>query len=130
MAHAAHWVPLNVKHHGGLMWQRFTAYHFAQHITQASLAEAELPHAAASFPIGFTQTAQSWQAVALLGLRDEQNLIVDSQGRWRAAYVPAALHSPPSGCMLNILKNYASTSIHPLWWRAWMPSLSLTNTAS
>ena len=97
MAHTAHWVPLNVKHHGGLMWQRFTAYHFAQHITQASLAEGELRHAAASFPIGFTQTASGWQAVALLGLRDEQNLIVDSQGRWRAAYVPAALRSHPFG---------------------------------
>ncbi|RUR31472.1 multidrug transporter [Vreelandella andesensis] len=97
MANAAHWVPLNVKHHGGLMWQRFTAYHFAQHITQASLAATELRHAAACFPIGFNQTTQGWQAVALLGLRDSQNLMVDSQGRWRAAYVPAVLRSHPFG---------------------------------
>lgn len=130
MAHAAHWVPLDVKRHGGLMWQRFTAYHFAQHITQASLAEAELRHAAASFPVGFTQTASGWQAVALLGLRDEQNLIVDSQGAGARRMCPPPCEATPSGCMLNILKSYASTSIRLLWWRAWMPSLSLTNTAS
>ncbi|XQU09123.1 SapC family protein [Halomonas sp. LY9] len=97
MTHAAHWVPLSQEHHGGLMWQRFTAYHFAKTTTQVALADAELRHAAANFPIALTETNEGWQAVALLGLEDGQNLLVDDQGRWRAAYVPAALRSHPFG---------------------------------
>lgn len=97
MTHAAHWVPLSQEHHGGLMWQRFTAYHFAQTTSQVTLAGAELRHAAANFPIALAETAEGWQAVALLGLEDDQNLLVDDRGRWRAAYVPAALRSHPFG---------------------------------
>ncbi|WP_249976822.1 SapC family protein [Vreelandella olivaria] len=97
MAHAAHWVPLNRECHGGLMWQRFTAYHFARHTSYAALADAEMRHAAACFPIAFIPALEGWQAVALLGLSDAHNLIVDSQGRWRAAYVPSALRSHPFG---------------------------------
>jgi len=97
MNHAAQWVPLSQEHHGGLMWQRFTAYHFAQTTTQIALADAELRHVAANVPIALTETAEGWQAVALLGLDDGQNLLVDDQGRWRAAYVPAALRGHPFG---------------------------------
>ena len=97
MNHAAQWVPLNPEHHGGLMWQRFTAYHFEQTTTQVALADAELRHAAANFPIALADTGAGWHAVALLGLEDGQNLLVDDQGRFRAAYVPAALRSHPFG---------------------------------
>lgn len=97
MAHAAQWVPLSQEHHGGLMWQRYTAYHFARHTAYVSLAEPELRFAAACFPIGLIKGSGGWQAVALLGLDGANNLIIDSEGRWRATYVPAALRSHPFG---------------------------------
>lgn len=97
MTLAAHWEPLDPKHHGALMWRRFTRYHFARHTLMTPLADAELRHAAACFPMAFVNGDQGWQAVALLGLDDTHNLMVDADGRWQAAYVPSALRSHPFG---------------------------------
>lgn len=91
------YVPLTAERHGGLMWQRFTSYRFAQYWSQAPLAEQEVAQAAACLPVAFQQHEDGWQAVALLSLTDSENLLVDSRGRWLAAYVPAALRTHPFG---------------------------------
>jgi|SRR5690554_466065 len=94
---ATHYVPLTAERHGGLMWQRFTSYRFAQRWSQSPLAEQEIAQAAACLPIAFQQCEVGWQAVALLGLTDTRNLLTDQQGRWLASYVPAALRTHPFG---------------------------------
>ena len=92
-----HYEPLTAERHGGLMWQRFTSYHFAQAWPIVTLAEQEVPQAAACLPIAFQRREEGWQTVALLGLTNTRNLLVDQRGNWLASYVPAALRAHPFG---------------------------------
>lgn len=90
-------VPLSWSAHGGLMWQRFTSYHFAAEVHWVPLAEQELAQAALAFPVAFRWEEGCWTVGALLGLTPGQNAWVDDEGRWCHRYVPAALRSPPFG---------------------------------
>lgn len=88
--------PLNRDVHARLKL-RATGFTFAAKTNSAPLLAVELPEAARSFPILFVDIGQEQIfPIALLGLRRNQNLFVDSAGVWEAGrYVPAFVRRYP-----------------------------------
>ena len=70
-------------------------FRFAAHVNSVPLAATEFVRASADFPIVFAGEGTPVPA-ALLGLRVNENLMTDAEGRWRdGAYVPAFLRRYP-----------------------------------
>lgn len=70
-------------------------FSFASGTNSVILAGVEFSEAAKEYPIVFAQAGGSVVPVALLGLRNEENLYVDDEGNWDARYVPAFVRRYP-----------------------------------
>lgn len=70
-------------------------YGFARNTNAIPISLSEIPLAALSYPIAFTIEGGA-RPVAIVGLRDDENLFVDADGGWLAgAYVPAYVRRYP-----------------------------------
>ncbi len=83
------------EHHAAKRWQRYTSYSFASGDAVAQLVAQELPKAAMVLPVGFVATDEGYMPVAVQGLQPGKNLLVSDDGRWLAAYIPAAYRAYP-----------------------------------
>lgn len=71
-------------------------FKFAARTNSVILAGIEFTEASKEYPICFAKAGDSVVPVALLGLRNEENLFVDSEtGKWDARYVPAFVRRYP-----------------------------------
>ncbi len=70
-------------------------YDFAKRTNSVILAGIEFTEAAKEYPIVFAQSGESIVPVALLGLRNEENLFVEDDGTWDARYIPAFVRRYP-----------------------------------
>ncbi len=70
-------------------------FSFASNTNSVILAGVEFSEAAKEYPIVFAQAGAGIIPVALLGLRNEENLFVDEDGTWDARYVPAFVRRYP-----------------------------------
>lgn len=69
---------------------------FARDTTAVLLAGAEFAEAGREYPIVFIRGQDKlMRPVALLGVRDRENLFVDEQGKWDARYIPAFVRRYP-----------------------------------
>ena len=69
---------------------------FARDTTAVLLAGAEFAEAGREYPIVFIRGQdQQLRPVALLGVRDGENLFVDEHGKWDARYIPAFVRRYP-----------------------------------
>jgi SapC len=69
---------------------------FARDLNSMLLATTELPLAALDFPCVFVQSGDEHTLVAIVGLRDKENLFLDDAGRWEVGtYVPAFVRRYP-----------------------------------
>lgn len=90
-----HPVALNPEDHRDLGLNLLTGFGFAARTNAIPLAMNEFVLAAQSYPIAFTDEAQT-RAVAVVGLRADENLFVDPDGRWLdGAYIPAYVRRFP-----------------------------------
>jgi SapC len=90
-------VALNSEAHRNLKFSAAeTTFEFAKDTTAVLLAGVEFAEAGREYPIVFVrgQDAQM-RPVALLGVRDAENLFVDAKGKWDAAYIPAFVRRYP-----------------------------------
>ncbi len=90
-------VPLNRETHRDLRVQSTEGdFSFARTTNSIPVAGEEFPEACRHYPIVFAgdDPAISVPAV-VLGLRDEQNLFVDSDGTWPTGYIPAFVRRYP-----------------------------------
>jgi hypothetical protein len=72
------------------------SFAFASQANSLYLAGVEFTQACKEYPIVFTQVAQGKIApVAMLGLRENENLFVDKKNQWSAGYVPAFVRRYP-----------------------------------
>jgi hypothetical protein len=73
-----------------------SSFAFARQANSLYLAGAEFNEACKEYAIVFTR-AQNGQVipVVVLGLRSQENLFLDAQGRWQARYVPAYVRRYP-----------------------------------
>jgi hypothetical protein len=90
-----HPVALHPQAHGELGLNLLSGYGFASRTNAIPLAMSEFVLAAQSYPIAFTDEART-RAVAVVGLRADENLFVDAQGHWlEGAYIPAYVRRYP-----------------------------------
>lgn len=73
-----------------------SSFAFARKANSLYLAGVEFGDACKEYPIVFTRASNGKTIpVAMLGLRSRENLFVDDQERWTAAYVPAFVRRYP-----------------------------------
>jgi hypothetical protein len=69
---------------------------FARETNSTLLAATELPLAALDYPCVFVQSGDQHTLIAVVGLRDKENLMLDEAGSWAAhSYVPAFVRRYP-----------------------------------
>jgi hypothetical protein len=88
-------VPLNDKIHAGLRVRGVTSHAYAAATNSVPLLGSEFFECAREYPIIFTRSADKVAPIALLGLRDSENLFVDATGKWDARYIPAFVRRYP-----------------------------------
>jgi hypothetical protein len=88
-------VGVNAQQHADLCVDRSVGFRFAATAQSVPLALSEIETAAQHYPVLFA-TGANPVPVALLGLRDGQNLFIQPDGSWlRDAYVPAYCRAFP-----------------------------------
>jgi hypothetical protein len=90
-------VPLNRTVHKDLRMKGIPSMRFAAKAHSVPLTGVEFPLAARDVPILFAgERVEDAGPMALLGLRQEENLLVDAQGQWMPnVYVPAFVRRYP-----------------------------------
>ena len=83
-------VPLSKEQHNKLYMESLDGFNFADETNSLYIAAVEFAQAAREYPIVFGKDQQDVVfPVALLGLRPNQNLYVDKDGKWDTSYIPA-----------------------------------------
>jgi hypothetical protein len=90
-----HAVPISAQRHGDWSLEARTDYEFARHSNRAPLAAVEFPAAAVEYAIVFTGSEEAVGPAVILGLKPDENLYVDEQGKWNARYIPAFVRRYP-----------------------------------
>lgn len=89
-------VPLNKDVHRNLCIKvADNLYGFSRVTNSVLLAGVEFSHAAKEYCIVFSKAGELIMPVALLGLRNDENLYVNADNRWDATYVPAFVRRYP-----------------------------------
>lgn len=90
-------VPVNKERHAATRIKPITGFGFAADFHIASVMAHEFVRAASIYPIVFLEDNQndSFRPVVLMGLTEGENLFVDGEGKWQAAYVPAIIRRYP-----------------------------------
>lgn len=90
-------VALNSKLHRNLKFAANEAnFSFARDTTAVLMAGVEFAEAGREYPIVFIRGEdKQMRPVALLGVRNAENLFVDEQGKWDARYIPAFVRRYP-----------------------------------
>ncbi len=89
-------VVLDKDKHRDLRVGEIRKYDFTRQTNSIPLTAVEFFEAAREYPIVFAQlNAEEFMPVALVGLRDKENLLVDRAGKWDARYVPAFVRRYP-----------------------------------
>lgn len=90
-------VPLQTELHSRLKLKSNNSFAFAAGVHVAGIMANEFYRAASTYPIVFIEDIgkDAFMPVVLLGLEQNENLFVDADGQWEAAYVPAILRRYP-----------------------------------
>ena len=89
-------VLLNREKHRTRRIQPSASFAFARNANSVYLAGMEFTEACKEYAVVFTRQAGGKVApVVVLGLRQRENLFVDGEGRWTAAYIPAFVRRYP-----------------------------------
>ena len=88
-------VALNDQTHADLKVRPATSFTYAAKTNSVPLLASEFFEAAREYPIVFARGEAGPVPAALLGLREAENLYVDSAGKWDARYVPAFVRRYP-----------------------------------
>lgn len=88
-------VPLDAKKHAALSLKKDIGYGFTKEVNAVPINMIEMAQACHSYPIAFSPDDAA-TPVALLGLRDNENLFVDDKGQWlESTYIPAYIRRYP-----------------------------------
>lgn len=91
-------VPLDRQRHAGLGLRRDASQLWARRLNAIPIGVAEFFQVALHYPIAFLKEARSgeFRPLAVMGLREGENLFVDAGGHWAAQlYVPAYVRRHP-----------------------------------
>lgn len=76
-------------------WRENGNYQFAQSRMICELAVQEIPMASLSYPVAILAHEEQYHFIALLGVKQKENLFVSAEGRWLGRYIPAVLRAYP-----------------------------------
>ncbi len=76
-------------------WKRNPSFHFSANEMVCPLSLSEVPRAMKGMPLAFVKTDDQFSLVAVLGLKENTNFYVNSEGNWRGNYVPAFYRGYP-----------------------------------
>ncbi|CAK0780596.1 conserved hypothetical protein [Gammaproteobacteria bacterium] len=88
-------VPLDRSQHSDLFLAPRGDYRYAADTNSVFMATVEFARACREYPIVFGKDGQTTFPLAILGLREGENLFVTAAGGWSAAYVPAYVRRYP-----------------------------------
>jgi hypothetical protein len=88
-------VPVSPQRHGNKSIKVGSNFSYARGVNSVPLMAAEFEAASHEYAIVFAGEAGALMPVALLGLRDGENVYVDEQGAWTGKYVPAFVRQYP-----------------------------------
>ena len=88
-------VPLDASRHGSLSLKKNFGLSFTKGINAVPINLIEMPQICHTYPIAFSPDATA-TPVAILGLRDNENLYLNADNQWMAdAYIPAYIRRYP-----------------------------------
>lgn len=87
-------VSLDSSLHRNLSLKRDFGFNFAKGVNAVPVNIFEFPELCHVYPIAFSPDENALP-VAILGLRDNENLFVDTKGRWDQVYIPAYVRRYP-----------------------------------
>ncbi len=87
--------PITPKTHSDKRWQKPKTYAFARQNALVPLTLLDLSKAVMEMPVVFFRQKGAYHLAALLGRDKNENLFVDSEGKWQVQYVPALLKGYP-----------------------------------
>jgi hypothetical protein len=88
-------VALDKKQHSGVSLAKNLTFDFAAGVNAVPVTMIELPNIMQFYPVAFSASAPA-TPLAILGLRDEENLFVDKKGEWLPnTYIPAYIRRYP-----------------------------------
>jgi hypothetical protein len=88
-------VALNDLTHAHLKVRPASNFAYAARTNSVPLLASEFFECAREYPIVFARSEAGLMPAVLLGLREAENLYVDSEGKWDARYVPAFVRRYP-----------------------------------
>lgn len=89
-------VVLDARVHAALrLGQSKLGYAYAGKVSSVLLAAVECAEACKEYPVVFSRLGESYAPMAVLGLRQDENLFVDTHGKWNARYIPAFVRRYP-----------------------------------
>ncbi len=88
-------IPLDAKKHGELALKKDFGFKFTSEINAVPVNMIEMPQICHFYPIAFSPDANA-TPVAILGLRDNENLFLSDNGQWdENTYIPAYIRRYP-----------------------------------
>ncbi len=88
-------VALSDEAHANLRVKQITNFRYAAKVNSVPLLASEFGDCAREYPIVFVRGETGLVPVALIGLREAENLFVDNLGKWDARYIPAFVRRYP-----------------------------------
>ena len=88
-------VPMSASRHADASVEPGTGYAFASHASAVPIMAVEFLLAATEYAIVFTPVGDDIVPAVVLGLRNEQNLYLGQDDKWKAKYVPAFIRRYP-----------------------------------
>lgn len=87
-------MPLDAKAHAKLALKNDFGFGFTEGVNAVPINLIEMPQICHFYPIAFSPD-QNATPVAILGLRDNENLFLKEDGKWEEAYIPAYIRRYP-----------------------------------
>ena len=88
-------MPLDAKKHGALSLKKNFGFDFTKEVNAVPINMIEMPQICHYYPIAFSPDENA-TPVAILGLRDNENLFLGANGNWdETAYIPAYIRRYP-----------------------------------
>jgi hypothetical protein len=88
-------VPISAARHAHVSVEANDSYAFSAGINAVPLMAVEFPRASAEYAIVFTAEGDDVMPAVVLGVRNEQNLYLSPEARWKADYIPAFIRRYP-----------------------------------
>lgn len=87
--------PLNKQRHANWAVKGTDSFQYSESINSVPLTAVEFPLAAKEYAIVFAKSHDGIMPIAVLGVRNGQNVFVDADGAWQGTYIPAFIRRYP-----------------------------------